>query len=273
MTTPLPAASGPFTITPEVARAWLRDRNKGNRTLSLHAAQEYADTMRDGRWQLTHQGIAFDTEGLILDGQHRLLAVTLADTTVDMMVFVGMERATFTVLDVGRRRQAGHLIQSTPYGLVAAAASRYLGVVDGTFQAGRSSYVTGKGDNDALLKVFANWEKELVRWARPVNETRKTSRVMPAPHLAVLAQAARTQHAHLIEPWLDGLKTGAGLEATDARLHLRNRFIADKKSFLGITGRDQAYRLIVKAWNSHAEGKPMRLLKLTEREQIPTVVQ
>ncbi|MFE7462364.1 hypothetical protein ACWFMI_24740 [Nocardiopsis terrae] len=273
MTVSLPTTSGPFTITPDTARVWLRDRNKGNRNLSLPAAQQYAETMRDGRWKLTHQGIAFDEAGNILDGQHRLLAVTLADVPVDIFVFVGMDRDTFTVLDVGRRRQAGHLIQSTPYGLLAAAACRFLGVVDGTFQDGKSSYIVGKGDNDILLGVFNNWEDELTQWAKSVNDTRKTSRVLPAPHLAVLAQAARTQYADRIDPWLEGLKTGAGLDATDSRLHLRNRFITDRKGFLGTTGRDQAYRLTVKAWNSYAMSKPMRVLRTKDGEQVPTVVQ
>jgi hypothetical protein len=273
VTFPLPAHTGPVTITPETAHAWLTDRNHGNRNLSLTVAQEYATAMKAGRWQLTHQGVAFDTEGNILDGQHRLLAITLAGVSVDMLVFVGMDRSTFTVLDAGRRRQAGHLIQSTPYGILAAATCRFLGVVDGTFQGSKSSYVAGRGSNDVLLSVFANWEPELVRWAKDVNDSRRTSRIIPAPHLAVLAQADRTQYADRIPSWLDGLKTGVGLSATDPRLHLRNRFVAGSKAFLGTTGRDHAYRLIVKAWNGHALGQPMRVLRCREDEQIPTVVQ
>ncbi|WP_160051174.1 hypothetical protein [Nocardiopsis sp. FR26] len=269
----LPEQSGPFTITPDTARMWLGDRNKGNRNLSLTVAQEYATAMKTGRWQLTHQGIAFDTEGLILDGQHRLLAVTLAGVPVDMLVFVGMDRSTFTVLDAGRRRQAGHLIQTTPYGILAAATCRFLGVVDGTFQGAKNSYVAGQGSNDILLGVFANWETELVKWAKDVNDSRRTSRIIPAPHLAVLAQAERTQYADRIPSWLEGIKSGVGFDATDPRLHLRNRFIAGSKAFLGTNGRDHAYRLIVKAWNAHAQGQPMRVLRRREDEQIPTVVQ
>ncbi|QVJ00421.1 hypothetical protein KGD82_16815 [Nocardiopsis eucommiae] len=133
MTFPLPTTDGPTTITPDIAQTWLYDRNKGNRSLSMQTAQRYADVMTTGRWQLTHQGIAFDTDGNILDGQHRLLAVVLAKTPVDMWVFVNKDRASFSVLDVGRRRQAGQLINTTPYGMVAAAACRFLGVIDGVF--------------------------------------------------------------------------------------------------------------------------------------------
>ncbi|QVJ00420.1 hypothetical protein KGD82_16810 [Nocardiopsis eucommiae] len=124
-----------------------------------------------------------------------------------------------------------------------------------------------------ILGVYANWQTELDAWAKQVNEARKPSRVVPAPHLAVLAQADRSRYADRIGAWLEGLKTGAGLDATDPRLHLRNRFIRDPKVFATSAGRDQAYRLTVKAWNAWAVQEPMRLLKLAEREQIPTVVQ
>jgi len=34
----------------------------------------FAEAMRRGEWMVTHQGIAFDTQGVLVDGQHRLAA-------------------------------------------------------------------------------------------------------------------------------------------------------------------------------------------------------
>jgi hypothetical protein len=71
-------------------------------------------------------------------------------------------------------------------------------------------------------------------------------------HLAVLAQAARTEHIGRIQSWLDALHTGADLPPGDARLLLRNRFQAGVQVIGGANRRDLAYALIVKAWNAYA---------------------
>jgi hypothetical protein len=36
---------------------------------------------------VTHQGIAFDTQGVLVDGQHRLAAIIEADRPVELTVF------------------------------------------------------------------------------------------------------------------------------------------------------------------------------------------
>lgn len=67
--------------------------------------------MRRGDWLVTHQGIAFDTRGVLVDGQHRLGAVVEADVTVKIAVFTDVEPDTFDVLDTReeaqRRQRAG----------------------------------------------------------------------------------------------------------------------------------------------------------------------
>ena len=41
-----------------------------------------ARDMKAGHWRLTHQGIAFDPAGVLIDGQHRLWAIVESDTTL-----------------------------------------------------------------------------------------------------------------------------------------------------------------------------------------------
>jgi hypothetical protein len=103
---PLPDGSTIVKITPEIAADWLENRNLGkNRKLSLRTAGRYAKAMSDGRWMVTHQGIAFDSDGFLIDGQHRLRAVVLAGMSVEMFVAVGFDSGTFAILDIARRRQ------------------------------------------------------------------------------------------------------------------------------------------------------------------------
>ena len=68
-------------VTPELACRWL-EANTQNRVVNPAHVDRLVRDMKAGRWYLTHQGIAFDTHGLLVDGQHRLWAILEADVPV-----------------------------------------------------------------------------------------------------------------------------------------------------------------------------------------------
>jgi hypothetical protein len=65
-------------VTPVKAGEWLQ-ANTPNRPLSKPIVKAFAEAMRRGEWVVTHRGIAFDTNGVLVDGQHRLAAIVEAD--------------------------------------------------------------------------------------------------------------------------------------------------------------------------------------------------
>jgi len=73
-------------VTPALAAAWL-DQNENNRPVNWNYVAQLARDMKAGRFPCTHQGIAFDTSGRLIDGQHRLWAVLEADIPVRIRVF------------------------------------------------------------------------------------------------------------------------------------------------------------------------------------------
>lgn len=112
------------SVTPNMARGWLK-QNKRNRTLFANVVNGYARDMAAGHWQLTGEAIKFDTEGNLLDGQHRLNAIIQADVSVDMLVVRGVLSETQTVMDSGRKRTAGDalaLVGQKNHSILAAAA-------------------------------------------------------------------------------------------------------------------------------------------------------
>lgn len=60
--------------------------------------------MRAGAWKITHQGIGFNVDGELVDGQHRLSAVIEADIPVTMPVTNGLPRDAQDVIDAPRVR-------------------------------------------------------------------------------------------------------------------------------------------------------------------------
>lgn len=74
-----------MTITPELAKEYLK-HNDSNRSLRRTRVVQYAHDMKEGKWNLTGQGITFGKDGNLLDGQHRLHAVVFANVPVDFLV-------------------------------------------------------------------------------------------------------------------------------------------------------------------------------------------
>ncbi len=155
--------------------------------------------------------------------------------------------------------------------MVITAACRYLAVVCavktpiGNIKGG--VYASTLPTED-VLEIADAWP-ELDGLARDVNTCRRNSSVNAPAHLAVLGQALRTRHAHLVDSWLVGVTYGANLEDTDSRLHLRNRFARERATLDHAL--DCAYNFIVKAWNFHVTGRPLQYLKLMDTEGLQTV--
>ncbi len=77
----------------------------GQRILQPTYVADLAVQMKAGKWQLMHQGIAFDTDGLLDDGQHRLNALIEADMTLPFMVTFNVPADAFSVMDRHRVRK------------------------------------------------------------------------------------------------------------------------------------------------------------------------
>jgi hypothetical protein len=80
--------------------------------------------MREGSWKVTHQGIAVSSDGNIIDGQHRLIAVTIYGKPVKLLVTTiratddrGELTAVSQPIDIGKLRSISD-ITDEPVGYV-----------------------------------------------------------------------------------------------------------------------------------------------------------
>ncbi|WP_129307972.1 hypothetical protein [Streptomyces sp. L2] len=268
----IPIRNGVYVVTPAMAKSWLEHRNlERNRRYSSTIEAKYAAEMRAGLWKTTHQGIAFDHDGFLLDGQHRLGAIVRLNQPIQLDIRVDCDPDTFDVLDTGHKRTAHQMLGSQAHAKVVSAAARFLGALDGTIRTGhiRSGVFAVSPSSAEVLAVVEAWP-ELGTHAASAVFCRSKGQILAAPHLAVLSQAARTRYADKIPMWLDGLAYGENLTGADPRLHLRNRMASERAAL----NRQQptAYTLIVKAWNAHAQGASMGVLRVRAEEAIPSVI-
>lgn len=98
-----------INVSPDYARNLLL-ANKTNRPIRKHKIKEMSDDMKGGKWRLSHQGIAIDTNGNLADGQHRLKAVVESGETVKMLVTTGCSPENFGITDTGSPRTRADVI-------------------------------------------------------------------------------------------------------------------------------------------------------------------
>jgi hypothetical protein len=267
-------------ITPEMASDWLSTRRwPNNRNISRSITAKYLGDIRQGRWKLTRQGIIFDTEGFLIDGQHRLSA--LANTPpedlqakyghpwLDMWVYPNEPTDTFDSYDQNFRRVAAHLINE-PNSVPLAASARFLAsVID---QDPYSFPRFGRLSTAEVLATKDAWP-ELSRYMSDALTVKNRAWVPTPPHMAVIAQAARTPLGtpEKLNEWFDVLRSGVVSNGNDPRFKLRERFMRDGRTLSLSNFRPVVYSMIVKAWNAHAKGEEISSLAWRSNERIPTV--
>lgn len=101
-----------YEISPEQAAKWL-ERNDNNRNVNVAKVKKMAKDMREGHWDTTHQGIAIASDGTLVDGQHRLLAIVESGVTVRMNVTFNAAKSQH--IDSGNIRSMANRVQMSEY--------------------------------------------------------------------------------------------------------------------------------------------------------------
>jgi len=92
-----------ISLTPELAQELLT-QNKSNRPVRPRRVDELVKIIEQGKWKHTHQGIAIDSNGILQDGQHRLLAVVKSGITITIELSTDCYPDSFDSIDTGSVR-------------------------------------------------------------------------------------------------------------------------------------------------------------------------
>lgn len=209
-----------------------------NRPKVSNVVRALATDIINGKWHYSHQGIAFNDKGELIDGQHRLEAILAADgiqpgIMVPVMITWGLPPESNEKIDLQSRRTPGTFL-----------------AMDGHVAANRLATTL------KWMKLYAecDFDEPLnpAYWSRnfDVPTLRKLSEDHPIAseegvsiggkfqaHGLLTASAAAAGYtiirerysADLVADFVDGVLSGANLSEGDARLALRNWAINRKE--------------------------------------------
>lgn len=95
-------------ITPKLAEKLL-SRNCINRPVKKTTVDYYSDIIKRGQWELNGESIKISKEGILLDGQHRLMAIVKSGIGIKTVIVEGLDSSTFDTIDQGVARSTSDL--------------------------------------------------------------------------------------------------------------------------------------------------------------------
>lgn len=109
---PQSASYGLETITPQMAGFILANCNDQNRPIRKRSVDFLASEITSGSWQSeSADAICIDTDGNLVNGQHRLAAIVQSGIAVKMLVGRNVPTGSFQIIDRGIKRSTGDDVQ------------------------------------------------------------------------------------------------------------------------------------------------------------------
>lgn len=271
-------------ITPKIARYILDNHNSDNRPMDPKIVADYRDIYLARLWRLTHQGVAFDTRGLLQDAQHRMEGLCEAAELdpdleyVPFFVFVGMDPDNFKAIDEGRMRMARQLL-SKDGEKNAATLQSVLRLVQYMKDPDPRRVARLRVPNMVILDLFATDDDEF-RTAAAYAQSHYKKLKCNASALGAAHYLLRKQNGtnnayvhHFFESLATELYPGTRIKIddNDPRAAFRRRMsdLNDRKERR--TGLTQLGMLLA-TWNNCVKGHTPRNLVFTEDSLIPKIL-
>lgn len=262
-----------ITITPEMAKQML-GRNENNRPINWKRVDVYANDMKRGEWKLNGESIIMNGTRL-LNGQKRLWACVKSGVSFTTVVVEGVDNDAFDTMDQNEVRgkdQILHIAGVPSARRVVSAIQWYKILADAT---GKKSVGASRQLVQTTAAQLLKFTEDHASALESVNKTyaayKRFQCIVPGP-FSGLVLFLMFRNEPLIDEFVDGVSSGAGLEDGDPRLALRNRLI-DRSAKRDKEKIEHVAFLYVYAWNAFKEGRKISRLSLKGNgtEKLPVI--
>jgi len=240
--------------------------NRSNRPLSAFNIGALTSALRRGEWKLNGETIVFDSDGRLIQGQHRLTAVIKSGVWIESFVIRGVPSGVFATMDQGKKRSGSDVlaVEGKSNSVSMASAARAILMLShvhevAAFQNYSQQQILDVVEAHPMIEVWVS------RFAG--SDMRK---FLPAAFAGVLTLAAERHGGASIAEFFDQVQSGEHLERTMPAYVLRERFMNRTRGtsmnlFVSIA-------LCIKAVNAHISGARIKILRFSPDEAFPTLL-
>lgn len=262
-------------ITPEMAKKML-EMNTNNRVANQAYIHKYAREMVNGTWkENTGELIKISKSNIILDGQHRLLAIIKANKCINFHVATEVEDDAFTVLDTGKTRSTGDIFKLAGvknYNNISSITQLYNNVYNNRSKAIKSTNTTSLRPQE-LLNMYneqPEYWQEVFNLAQNLHT--RFQRIWNLTEIGMFI--AVLDHVNMIKSREFMRQICEGVDVSNnIVILLRNKLIADKVSANKKISVTYRRALVIKAWNIFYSNRNVKVLKFNpDTESYPEII-
>lgn len=240
------------SITPAKAKKLLENR-AANRSIRQRQVEYLAREMVEGRFIDNGESIKLNTNGQVIDGQHRLSAIIETGRPMQLRVTYGLSPDAISTIDTGAKRTPGDALSingfSDPNNRAAA-----LTIINDYYRNG--TLVSGnKLSPSATIDLALEYDTD-----RALAVGRRTKGIVPLSIAAALYYLASHAAAEKAEEFWEAVGSGEGLSAGSPALALRNRIVELKMRGQRFTKTDYLLNSLY-CWNKFASDSYCKIVK------------
>jgi hypothetical protein len=237
-------------VTPEIASDMLVQNTQNFRKLDKNRVAQYAKDIVAGRWDENGETIKLNGS-VLLDGQHRLTAVKVANRGAWMLIVYGVESSAINI-DRGRPRKFGQWLAHTG----CANASRIASIAKAAIEYEQGAWVLNASrhliTDNALSEYISDNIARIESAASLAGKAKSVIQCSVLGAILYLGVAGKATENEFAVWFVDRLLHGDELNDASPILHLRNRLLASKtkKYTLSILRRMATF-----TWNIASDGR------------------
>lgn len=252
-------------ITPELAAELLK-RNTRNRPIK-NKLQEYKSAMAHGLWRPSNgETIKVGADGVLGDGQHRLMAMVETGLTYEMYIMFGASAADLDTIDQGATRSAGdiHALRGGTYSNTVAAIARK--ALSFELTEGRSLSSISISNAEILKRL----ERDPALLEAAVWANAKRVPALAVSALGFLFYVFTLRSPNLAKIYLEQLSSGLNLTVNDPASTVRNYLITRSPRGTKIGSTQKKMEAVIRGWNAAREGR--KLSQVVTTGEYPEII-
>jgi len=232
-----------------------------NRDVRRTRVARYRADMEGGHWVLNGEPMIISSEGKLIDGQHRCLAIQGTEAAVDVLLVLGVHPLAMATMGQGVPRTAGDYlgIEGEPNARTCANIARLM--LAYRRNEGEALRDTAKPTNAEVLEFYHEHRDVIQKSAALALQFKETVQTLVAPGVLGFCHAVLEEiDEPAAEEFITKVAKGELLEETDPAYVVRARLLN-----MGKSGAAKKASVIFSGWNAFRSGRSLKSIRVSTR--------
>lgn len=237
-----------------------------NRSVRRSRVARYRTDMQHNHWMLNGEPIIISSEGKMIDGQHRCIAIEDTDARVDVLMVMGVDPEAMATVGQGVPRTAGDYlgIEGEPNAKTCASIARLM--IAYRWNEGEELRDTSKPTNAEVLEFYHQHREAIQRSANLANQFKENAKALVAPSVLGFCHARLAElDPEAADEYIEQVAKGELLEQNHPAYVVRSRLLN-----MGKSGAAKKASVIFTGWNAYRQKRPLKTIRVSTR--LPLLV-